>query len=173
MAGAIIIGQTFLPPFARYSTWGTLRTVFSQPYEGSEFNTEYPPYAPGDPSFKSAAPGSGLIRADRTKVQGFGTWNFEIAASNIQPNPSPPPFYVADWYLWLDWWDYDSTPESTEVPVEVQNQLIGQTVATSVGASITINSSLFTTPNGRQYFAFSSPNPQGYVVSVGKLTPIT
>jgi len=170
MANGVIIAKSGAATF--YYTWASLRTAFSQPDPGSIFNFEYPVMLPGDVSLKSAAGGSGLIRADRNLVNLAGSFNFYIGATNNQPNPSPPPNFVFDMYLWLDWYDY--VANTTRVPVELQTQLTGETVTKSAGlASITITSSLFTAAAGRQFFLYGSPIAQGYVTGVGKLTPIT
>ena len=169
MANGVIIGGA---TFSNYRTWASLRTVFSQNnFTLEHYSVEYPIMQPGIPSFRSLADGSGLIRADAFLVRAFGTQNFEIEGTNVIVNPSPPPPFLADMYLWLDWYDYAAA--STLVPIEVQTQLIGQSVTLSAASPITITSSLFTTTGGRQFYLYATGIPQGYVVAVGKLTPIT
>jgi hypothetical protein len=169
MANGVIIAKTGTATY--YYTWASLRTAFSQPDPGLIFSFEYPVMVPGQVSLKSAAAGSGLIRADRNLVNLSGSINFDIGASNSQFNPSPPPTFIVDWYLWLAWYDY--VANTTLVPIELQTQLTGQTVTKSAGVSVTITSSLFTAALGRQFFLYGSVVPQGYVTAVGKLTPIT
>jgi len=169
MANGVIIAKTGSASY--YYTWASLRTAFSQPDPGLTFSFEYPAMVPGVVSLKSAADGSGLIRADRHLVHQGGSFNFYIGANNSQFNPSPPPTFIADWYLWLAWYDY--VANTTLVPIELQTQLTGETVTKSAGVSVTITSSLFTAALGRQFFLYGSGVPQGYVTAVGKLTPIT
>jgi len=170
MANGVIIAKSGAATF--YYTWASLRTAFSQPDPNPIFNFEYPVMLSGDVSLKSAAVGSGLIRADRNLVNLSGSINFDIGTDNLQPNPSPPPNFVGDAYLQLAW--YDFIANTTLVPVELQTQLTGETVTKSAGlGSITITSSLFTAALGRQYFLYATPINQGYVTAVGKLTPIT
>jgi len=169
MANGVIIAKTGTASY--YYTWASLRTAFSQPDPGLIFSFEYPAMVPGQVSLKSAAAGSGLIRADRNLVNLSGSINFEIGTTNVVPNPSPPPSFIADFYLWLAWYDY--VANTTLVPIELQTQLTGETVTKSAGVSVTITSSLFTAALGRQFFLYGSGVPQGYVTAVGKLTPIT
>lgn len=181
MAKAIIIGVGDSVYSDKYKTWGSLRTVFAERSNNYtvRFNDVYPVMVPGDNlkvAFKSAAPGSGLIRADANMVQNYSSQiNFRIIAVNTRTNPSPPPPLISDWQLSLDWWDYlgPSVIEGTLVSVELQEQLIGQTVTTSSGVSFQINSTLFTTTFGRQTFLTGTASNPGSVVSVGKLTPVT
>jgi hypothetical protein len=180
MPGAVMIGG---PTYTSYRTWASLRTVFGQDQAEFAFNSEYPVMVIGsyDACFKSAAPGSGLIRADVNKVQESSQFNFYVMAENGRLNPSPPPPLIYDWVVRLDWWDYISPSRGfspTLVPIEVQNQLLGQTVTTFNGVSFNISSALFTgslitTQGGRQIFLVGSPDDPGPVVSVGKLTPVT
>lgn len=173
MADAVIIGETVIG-LAEYRTWGRLRTVFGTPVEGTGAeNTEYDIMYPGSNfgvRLKSAASGSGLIRADRMKVNTSSQLNFLVGSKNVRPSP-PPTTY--DRTLILDWWDYYSSPQSTLVPIEVQTQLTGQTVTTFLGITFTIGSTLFTTTGGIQTVLTDITYPTGAVVSVGKLTPIT
>lgn len=169
MANGPIIGKSGTSAY--YYTWASLRTAFSQANPGLPFSVEYPIMVPGTVSLKSAADGSGLIRADKYLSNYPGSIQFLIGGTNSQPNPSPPPAVILDFYLWLDWYDY--VANSTLVPMELQTQLIGETVTKSAGMSVTITSDLFTAANGRQFFLYGTGIPQGYVTGVGKLTPIT
>lgn len=170
MAGAIIIGETTF-----YGTWASLRAVFSYPYPGLQYSIEYPVDVPGEVSYKSAADGSGLIRADNFKDPGFplNILVFEVVAQNSRPNPTPPPALMADYALRLAWWEYGGSPAGTRASVEIQNQLIGETVNLSGGSSFTITSDLFTVADGRQVFATAVTTNPGWVTSIGKLAPIT
>lgn len=167
MAGAIIIGAN-LP----YATWASLRTAFSYPYEGFASNIEYPPHNLNEVSFKSAAYGSGLIRADQYKSSPINILVFEVLPENTRPNPSPPPRFLTDYYLRLAWWEYGGSPEGTLAPVEVQNQLIGEIVALAGGMSFPITSALFNVAPGKQLIQVAATSYPGNVVSVGKLTQI-
>jgi hypothetical protein len=165
MAGAIIIGQE-----TYYGTWAALRDVFAF-LDIYDYSRDYSVMTLGtDVALKSAADGNGLIRADfnKTIVQ-YPIGNFGV----IEKSPSPPAPGFKDYWLRLYWWDAASSPQSTFVPIEVQNQLTGQTVTTSNSVSFTITSALFTNINGEQQFLSLSATNPGVVVSVGKLTPIT
>ena len=174
MAGAIIIGET-----TPYSTWAKLRDVFAD-LEMYDYSRDYFVMNVGtDVALKSAADGSGLIRVDFvTTVVEYPDGVFGVIQKNVRSNPSPPPATIADYWLRLRWWDTASSPQSTFVPLEVQNQLIGETVTTANSVSFTINSDLFTVKlisslNGEQQFLSGATSNPGKVVSVGKLTPIT
>ncbi len=177
MAGAVIIGETFFPTFPiRYKTWAALRTVFGRAIEGT-FD-EFEPMTPGlDCILKSAADGSGLIRMDKYKIYiNSNVYAFLIDPVNFRTNPTPPPPTIVDYDIILNWWDYTISPQATLVPVEVQTQLTGQTMTTFLGQTFTINSTMFTTPGGRQRVLTGVGGPGSYpgrVVSVGKLTPVT
>ena len=166
MAGAIIIGQT-----TDYGTWADLRTVFGDWATGSGPNArDYSEYFLPNTYFKSAAVGSGWIRADYRNQLGGNNQNF-ILAINAKPNPAPPPTNVLDADLRLKWWD--TAAGSTHVPKEVQDQLTGETVTTELGVTFAITSALFTNVNGQRFLTGSTTNPGRYTVSVGKLTPVT
>lgn len=168
MANGVIIGKSGI---YEYRTWASLRTAFSQANPGLLFSVEYPAMVPGTVSLKSAADGSGLIRADFHLTNLGSGLQFHIGSTNPQPNPSPPPPFVADFYLQLDWYDY--VANSTVVPIELQTELIGETVTKSAGMTVTITSDLFTATGGQQFFLYGTGIDQGYVTDVGKLTPIT
>ena len=172
MAGAIIIGGI---TFSKHRTWASLRTVFAR-FTG--YNSPgYPPYNRNYqvnmssflPSFKSAAPGSGLIRADRharSNGSDLETFNFRAI-----PNTGP----GLPYYLQLDWFDDNPTVLSTLVPKEIQDQLTGQTVVFQDGVTtILITSLLFSPPDATQPFFEGIPGiGPGQAASIGKLTPIT
>jgi hypothetical protein len=171
MAGAIIIGQE-----TGYGTWCGLRDVFAW-VEVYDYSREYllPPQPRGPAvALKSAADGSGLIRADfdKTYVQ-MTTGVFGINATNVRLTPPPA---IADYVMSLNWWDSVSSPQSTFVPVEIQTQLTGETVTLTNGLTFTITSDLFTNTDGEQQFLTNvllSSMTGVHVVSVGKLTPLT
>ena len=166
MAGAIIIGQT-----TDYGTWADLRTAFGGWAAGSGPNArDYEILIFPNTFFKSAAAGSGWIRADYRNQLGGNNQNFILAIAAI-PNPAPPPTNVLNADLRLKWWD--SAAGSTHVPKEVQDQLIGETVTTELGVTFAITSALFTNVNGQRFLTGSTTNPGRWVTSVGKLTPIT
>jgi hypothetical protein len=171
MANGVIIGGT---TFSNYRTWASLRTVFAR-FTG--FNLSgYPPYNRNYevnmsnflPSFKSAGPGSGLIRADRYARSNGTSPNLEFRNFYIEPPTGP----GLPWLLELNWFDSDIAVPSTLVPKEVQDQLTGQTVVFQDGiTTITITSALFSPPDALQPFtAILGP---GFPASIGKLTPIT
>jgi hypothetical protein len=165
MAGAIIIGQT-----TDYGTWADLRTAFGAWAAGSGPNARnYEQYFLPNTFFKSAAVGSGWIRADY-RNQLAGNQNFTIVRTFIT-NPTPPPGSLVNADLRLKWWD--TAAGTTHVPKEVQDQLIGETVTTENGVSFAITSSLFTNVNGQRFLALSPIDPGRYTFTVGKLTPIT
>lgn len=166
MAGAIIIGET-----TDYGTWADLRTAFGAWAAGSgSYSREYETYFTPNTFFKSAASGSGWIRADYRNQLGGNNQNF-ILANTTRPNPAPPPTLVFDSDLKLKWWD--TAAGTTHVPKEVQDQLTGETVITENGNTFAITSSLFTNVNGQRFLTGSTTSPGRWVVSVGKLTPIT
>ena len=175
MANAIIIGQDSVG-LGFYSTWAQLRTVFSEASVNENWNIEYPIMVPTNSgvSLKSAASGSGWIKGDRVL---FGNvtndyLNFRVQGSGPpRPNPFPPPPNIQDFELILSWWDY--TTNSTLIPLEVQNQLIGQAVTFTVAAPFNLNIDIFTTNQGRYDFLIGSSVSPGIVTGVGKLTPIT
>jgi hypothetical protein len=167
MAGAIIIGQT-----TDYGTWADLRTAFgylSGGGIGGTYNREYDTSNTFDPAFKSAAPGSGWIRASY-RNQLVSNQNFILAITN-RFNPAPPPLVVIDADLRHKWWD--TAAGSTFVPKEIQDQLIGQTVTTENGNTFAITSALFTNVDGQRFLTGSTTSPGRWVTSIGKLTPIT
>jgi hypothetical protein len=165
MAGAIIIGQT-----TDYGTWADLRTAFGGWAGGSGANArDYEQYFLPNTFYKSAAVGSGWIRADYRNQLG-GNQNFAIVRAFIT-NPTPPPGTLVNADLRLKWWD--TAAGTTHVPKEVQDQLIGETVTTENGVSFAITSSLFTNVNGQRFLTLSSIDPGRYTFTVGKLTPIT
>ena len=167
MAGAIIIGQT-----TDYGTWADLRTAFgylSGGGIGGTYNREYDASNTFDPAFKSAAAGSGWIRADYRNQLGGNNQNFQIIL-NVRPNPSPPPANVLDANLVLKWWD--TAAASTHVPKEAQDQLTGETVTTNIGYTFAITSALFTNVDGQRFVTGSTTNVGTKVTSIGKLTPI-
>jgi len=168
MAGAIIIGQT-----TDYGTWADLRTAFgylSGGGIGGTYNREYDTSNTFDPAFKSAAVGSGWIRANYRNQLGGNNQNFQLSR-NVRPNPAPPPTNVLDADLILRWWD--TAAGSTHVPKEVQDQLTGETVTTELGVTFAITSDLFTNVNGQRFLTGSTTSPGRWVTYVGKLTPIT
>jgi len=166
MAGAIIIGQT-----TDYGTWADLRTAFGGWAAGSGPNArDYEQYFLPNTFFKSAAVGSGWIRADYRNQLGGNNQNFILAITG-RFNPAPPPLVVIDADLRLKWWD--TAAGTTHVPKEVQDQLTGETVITENGNTFAITSSLFTNVNGQRFLTGSTISPGRWVVSVGKLTPIT
>lgn len=167
MPGAIIIGEA-----TGYGTWAALRTAFGDWAVGTGPNVRnYAEYFPTtNIFFKSAADGSGWIRADYHNQLGGNNQNFALIRA-FRPNPSPPPTNVVDADLRLKWWD--TTAGTTLVPKEVQDQLTGETVTTENSVTFAISSALFTNVNGQRFLTGSTTDPGRYVVSVGKLTPIT
>ena len=171
MAGAIIIGQE-----TWYGTWCGLRDVFAD-VEIYDYSRDYllppTPFGPAV-ALKSAADGSGLLRADiNTTVVNMTSGVFHISAINVRPTPAPA---IADYIMTLDWWDSVSSPQSTFVPLEIQTQLTGETVTLTNGVTFTITTDLFTNTGGKQQFltnALVSSMSGAQVVSVGKLTPLT
>lgn len=166
MANAVIIGEA-----TNYGTWATLRTAFGYlSTGGGPYSREYDTSNTTDVAFKSAAAGSGWIRANYRNQLGGNNQNFQINI-NVRPNPAPPPTNVLDGNLILKWWD--TAAASTHVPKEAQDQLIGETVTTNIGYTFTITSGLFTSVDGQRFVTGSTTNFGTRVVSVGKLTPIT
>ncbi len=172
MANGVIIGGA---TFSNYRTWASLRTAFAR-FTG--FNVPgYPPYNRNYevnmsnflPSFKSAASGSGLIRADRYARSTGSAVEFRNFFVIPPTGPGLP------WYLELDWFDGALATPSTLVPKEIQDQLTGETVVFQDGVTtITITSALFSPPDATQAFTEGIPGTSpGYPATIGKLSPIT
>ena len=155
-----------------YGTWAALRTVFGYRTGGGAegpYARQYDSYLTPATAFKSAADGSGWIRADYHN-QDLGNQNF-ILNVVTKINPSPPPLIILDYAeLRLKWWD--TAAGTTFVPKEVQDQLTGETVTTENGNTFAITSDLFTNVNGQRFLTGPAPSPGRWVTNVGKLTPI-
>jgi len=169
MAGAIIIGKEI-----SYNTWLSLRSVFSttslkvQINRNRNFRTAAASYP--DPAFKSAASGSGLIKADTVTAEEGITANFWTVTPNIRPNPSPPPDNIFDLGIQLNWVE----DGQSQVPNEVRDILLGKTVTMEDASTFSINSDLFDPATGGvQVYAFDQTVYPGSVVSVDTLTPVT
>ena len=166
MANGVIIGQA-----ANYNTWVSLRSVFSYTTlkvainRNRNFST-----AEFEPAFKSAAPGSGLIKADTVTAEEGITANFWTVTPNPRPNPSPPPDNIFDVGIQLNW----VNGGQSQVPNEVRDILLGKTVTMEDASTFSINYDLFDPATGGvQVYAFDQTVSPGYVVSVDTLTPIT
>ena len=168
MAGAIIIGET-----ANYNTWLSLRSVFAPASvtnginRNREFYTAAAVYPDG--AFKSASSGYGLIKADTVTLAGDTTANFWVVTPNIMPLPDPPPYYIFDLGIQLNWINLGQS----QVPNEVRDVLIGKTVTMEDATTFTINADLFDPATGGvQVYAFDQTDSPGSVASVETLTPI-
>ena len=170
MAKAVIIGGT---TFTNYRTWASLRTAFGRfdnmnLYFNQNFayNREYEVSGSNIlTAFMSAAPGSGLIRADRyARTNGYPVEfrNFFVTQ-------------VVDMSLVeLDWFDDELDEPSTLVPQEIQEELLGELMQFQDGVTTAlVGIELFIPPNAIQEVPYGSPgSTTGQVSSIGKLTPI-
>jgi len=173
MAKAVIIGGT---TFTNYRTWASLRTAFGRYanmhlyfVENFSYNRNYLVSESEGPltNFMSAAPGSGLIRADRYARTG----GYPVEFRNF--------FVDQDFFdmsrVYLDWFDDELEEPSTLVPEEIQEELLGELMQFQDGVTTAlVGIELFSPPSAYQEVPYGIPGSStGQVASIGKLTPIT
>jgi hypothetical protein len=171
MAKAVIIGGT---TFTKYRTWASLRTAFGRYanmhlyfIENFSYNRNYEVSGSNIlTAFMSAAPGSGLIRADRyARTSGYPVEFRNFFVTQV----------VGMSLLELDWFDDDLEEPSTLIPKEIQEELLGETAEFQDGVTTAVLAiELFSPPDAIQEVPYGHPTlSTGQVISIGKLTQIT